>query len=266
MFRTLTNLLARRQAPCPAPSASVPPQSEPTPTRFDACAIQVSAHAVPQLRRVAGITRFDLTRLLAGGHCRSLRERAIGAGGTWATTPASRAALTTAPRELHLLVFDPEREAFFIAYAKADARASRLTITGVVGARDYEQAHWHLLPLAPYRELCAQAVASAQERTRILEAALGERDPRALPIVFALQSSKRTVWVEVRLRDGREKRLGVLPFALKQQRIADLPQLAAFWDWVQSRREGKTPIDRESVAAVRLLGQRDPLDLRIELA
>ena len=269
MFRILTNLLtnllARRQAPCPAPSAPVPP-SEPTPTRFDACAIQVGAHAVPQLRRVAGITQFDLTCLLAGGHCRSLRERAIGSTGIWATTPASRAALALVPRELHLLVFDPEREAFFIAYAKLDARATRLTVTGVVGARDYERSHWHLLPLALYRELCAQAIASAQERARILRAALGEREPRALPIVFALENSKRTVWVEITLRDGREKRLGVLPFALKQQRAADLPQLAAFWDWVQSRREGKAPIGRENVAAVRLLGQRDPFDLRIELA
>ena len=266
MFRPLTQLLARRQAPCPAPSAPVPSQSEPTPARFDACAIQVGAHAVPQLRRVAGITRLDLIELLAGGHCRSLRERAIGAGGAWATTPASRAALATVPRELHLLVFDPEREAFFIAYAKADALPARLTVTGVVGARDYEQSHWHLLPLALYRELCAQAIASAQERARILATALGERDPRALPIVFALENSKRAVWVEITLRDGREKRLGVLPFALKLQRAADLPGLAAFWDWVQSTREGKAPIDRESVAVVRLLGHRDPFDALIELA
>ncbi|OIQ78522.1 hypothetical protein GALL_397720 [mine drainage metagenome] len=132
-------------------------------------------------------------------------------GGAWATTPESRAALATVPRDLHLLVFDPEREAFFIVYAKADPLAARLTVTWVVGARDYERSHWHLLPVALYRELCAQSIASARERERILATALGERDPRALPIVFALENSKRAVWVEITLRDGREKRLGVLP-------------------------------------------------------
>lgn len=266
MFRTLTHLLTRRHPPCPAPSAPLPPQTESPLLRFDTYAIQVSDRAVPQLRRTAGITRFDLIELLTGGHFRSLRERAVGDSGAWAHTPQARAALSRISRDLHLLVFDPEREAFFIAYARADPLAARLTVTGVMCARQYEQAHWHLLPAALVQDLCAQSIACVDRRERILAAALGERDPQRLPIVFALQNGKRAVWVEITLRDGREKRIGVLPFALKQRCAAELPSLQAFWDWVQSTREGKAPIDRDGVAAVRLLGQRDPLDTLVDLA
>lgn len=265
MFRTLAHRLARRRSPTPALSTSVAPQSEPASPRLVADLIRVSGPAVPQLRRAAGITRFDLIELLASGHFRSLRERATSSTGAWAHSPEARAALTTVPRDLHLLVFDPEREAFVVAYAKTDPQARRLTVTRVVPARQYEQAHWHLLPIALYRELCASAIAGADRRERILATALGERDPNQLPILFALETSKRTVWVEIALRDGREKRIGLLPFALKQRRASDLPNQQAFWDWVQTQREGKAPIDPASVAAVRLLGYRDPYDTRIVL-
>lgn len=263
MFRPLTHLLARRVSPGPAPSAPVLPPSEPARFRFDR--IEVRDRAVPQLRRAAGITRFDLIELLAGGHFRSLRERAVGSTGAWANTAEARAALATVSRDLHLLVFDPEREAFVVAYAKADPQARRLTVTGVVAARQYEHAHWHLLPMALYRDLCAQSIADADRRERLLASALGERDLHQLPILFALETSKRAVWVELTRRDGGEKRIGLLPFALKQQRAADLPGLAPFWDWVQTQRAGKPPIDPASIAAVRLLGHRDPYDTRIVL-
>jgi hypothetical protein len=219
---------------------------------------------VLQLRQAAGIGRGDLVELLVNEHFRSLRERAIGDSGAWAHTPAARAMLATVSRDLHLLAFDPEREAFLMVYAKADPQAARLTVTGVVPAHQYEQAQWHLLPITLYRELCAQSVASSERCEGILAAALGERDARLLPIVFALENSKRAVWVELKLRDGREKRLGALPFALKQQRAEDLPSLTAFWDWVQSRREGKTLIDPADVASIRLVGNRDPFDRLIE--
>lgn len=232
--------------------------------RFDACAIQVSAHAVPQLRRVAGITQFDLIELLAGGHYRSLRERALSSSGAWARTPEACAALAGMARDLHLLVFDPEREAFCIAYAQADPGVRRLTVTGVVSAPDYEHAHRHLLPMALYRDLCA-SIPELERRERILATALGARDLEQLPLVFALENSKRDVWVEITLDDGREKRLGLLPFALKQERASDLPQLGAFWDWVQSTRVGKAPIAPDHVTAVRLLGWRDPYDVRLVL-
>jgi hypothetical protein len=273
MFRSLSSLipralgplLARRHLPCPAPSAPSQPQSAPTPPGFEAYRIQVSEPALPQLRQAAGLGRGDLVELLANGHFRSLRERAIGDSGAWAHTPVARAALSAVARDLHLLVFDPEREVFLMVYAKVDPQAARLTITGVVPARQYEQAQWHLLPIALYRALCAQSIASTERCEGILAATLGERDPRLLPLVFALENSKRAVWVELRLRDGREKRLGVLPFGLKQQRAEDLPELTAFWDWVHARREGKTPIPRADVAGVRLLGHRDPFDILIAL-
>lgn len=263
--RALGSLLTRRHLPCPAVSTPVATPSTHTPPDFSAYRILLSDPAVPQLRQAAGIGRGDLVELLVNGHFRSLRERAMGDAGAWAHAPGARAALSTVSRDLHLLVFDPEREVFLVVYAKADPQAARLTVTGVVPARQYEQAQWHLLPIALYRDLCAQSIASSDRCERILASALGERDPRLMPIVFALENSKRAVWVEIRLRDGREKRLGVLTFALKQQRAEDLPELAAFWDWVQSRREGKTPIHRADVAGVRLLGHRDPFDILIEL-
>ncbi|OIQ76505.1 hypothetical protein GALL_418140 [mine drainage metagenome] len=264
--RHLGHLLARRQSPCPAPSAPSQPQSAPTLPGFSSYHIHLSDPAALQLLQAAGIGRGDLVELLVNGHFRSVRERALGDSGAWAHTPQARAALSTVSRDLHLLVFDPEREVFLIAYAKADPQAARLTVTGVVPALQYEQAQWHLLPIALYRALCAQSIVSTERCECILAAALGERDPRLLPIVFALENSKRAVWVEIKLRDGREKRLGVLPFGLKQQRAADLPELAAFWDWVQSRREGKTPIHRSDVASLRLLGHRDPFDILVTLA
>ncbi len=264
--RVLVPLLARRHLPCPAPSTPLPPQAASSPLSFSAWRIRLSNSAVPQLRQAAGLGRGDLVELLVNGHFRSLRERAIGDSGAWAHTPAARALLCSVARDLHLLVFDPEREVFLMVYAKVDPQAARLTITGVVPARQYEQAQWHLLPVALYRELCAQSIASSERCERILAAELGERDPNLQPIVFALENSKRAVWVEIKLRDGREKRVGVLPFALKQHRAEDLPRLTAFWDWVQSRREGKTLIDPADVASIRLVGNRDPFDTLVTLA
>ena len=261
----MLSILARWFSSRAQPSASPCPPSLAQSTRFDAYTIQVSAHAVPQLRRAAGITRFDLIELLAGGHYRSLRERPIGAGGAWACTPEARAALAGVARDLHLLVFDPEREVFVVAYAKADPQAARLTVTWVVDARVYETARFKLLPLELYRALCAQAIASVAEQDRILVSALGARELDRLPLIYALQDGKRDVWVEITLDDGREKRLGLLPFALKQERASDLPQLGAFWDWVQSTRVGKAPIAPDHVTAVRLLGWRDPYDVRLVL-
>ena len=273
MFRSLSSLLpralgpllARRHLPCPASSAPLQQQAALSPLSFSAYRIRLSDPATFQLRQAAGLGRGDLVELLVNGHFRSLRERAIGDSGAWANTPAARAMLCSVARDLHLLVFDPEREVFLVVYAKADPQAARLTVTGVVSARQYEQAQWHLLPMTLYRELCAQSIASSERCERILAAELGERDPRLQPIVFALENSKRAVWVELKLRDGREKRIGVLPFALKRQRAEDLPRLTAFWDWVQSRRAGKTLIDPADVASIRLVGNRDPFDRLIEL-
>ena len=44
----------------------------------------------------------------------------MGDAGAWAHAPGARAALSTVSRDLHLLVFDPEREVFLVVYAKAD--------------------------------------------------------------------------------------------------------------------------------------------------
>lgn len=258
----MLSILSRLFSPAARQGAAPCPPSPAKPSRFDA--IRISTHAVPALRRAAGFTRFDLIELFANGHYRCLRARAIGSCGPWACTPEARAALAGVARELHLLVFDPEREAFFVAYAKADAQA-RLTVTGVVLARQYEHARWRLLPLQLYRALCAQAFADPVQQERILAAALGERDLDRLPLIYSLQDSKRDVWVEITLDDGREKRLGLLPFALKQERASDLPQLGAFWDWVQSTRVGKAPIAPDHVTALRLLGWRDPYDVRLVL-
>lgn len=255
--------LTAQPRPSPAPSAQAP--SSTTPIRLDADTLHVSAAAVPALRRAAGITRLDLIELLTNGHFRSLRERALFTGGPWACTPEARAALAGVARDLRLLVFDPEREAFVVAYAKADPQAARLTVTWVVSARVYETARFRLLPLELYRALCAQAIASAAEQERIVASALGERELDRLPLIYSLQDSKRDVWVEITLDDGREKRIGVLPFALKQQRASDLPQRGVFWDWVQSTRAGKAPIEPDHVIAVRLLGWRDPYDVRLVL-
>ena len=227
MFTAISGLVSRFRVP---QSAAMPVQipSAPQPAtavaRIEDFYIRVSEHVAPHLRQAAGITRFDLVELIANGHYRVLRERAIGSSGAWAVTSEARAALSGVARDLHLLVFDPEREALFVAYAKADPQAERLTVTRVLSARDYERSRWQLLSIDVCHNLCAQSIAAPQERERILTAALGDRDPDRLPIFFRLQNAQRAVWVEAIGRDGRERRLGILPFRFKTTPAGDLPR------------------------------------------
>jgi len=270
MFRTFSNFVSRLRAPHPAiMSASITPalQSVSASARIEDYYIRVSERAVPQIRQAAGITQFDLVELILNGHYRSLRERAIGSTGAWFSTSDARAALADTARDLHLLVFDPEREALVVAYAKADPQAERLTITRVVTARHYEHARWQLLPADVCQDLCAQSVRSPMQCERILRAALGDRNPDSLPIIFCIQNDKRAVWVEVIDRDGRERRMGILPFEFKKMAAAALPHLDAFWVWMQStRNEDDAPIDRSDILAVRFVAHNDPYEKTVTTA
>lgn len=269
MFRTFSNIVSRFRTPHPVimlASVSPPPQTTPAAARIEDYYIRVSERAVPQIRQAAGITQFDLVELILNGHYRSLRERAIGSTGAWMSTPEARAAMTDTARDVHLLVFDPEREALIVAYAKADPRADRLTITRVVTAQHYEQSRWQLIPIEVCRDLCAQSIPTPQQRDRILAAALGDRNPDHLPIIFSLQNDKRAVWVEMIMRDGSERRIGILPFALKKMAPTALIHLDAFWDWAQSTRDaGDSPVERDAVAAVRYVAYNDPFEKTIDM-
>jgi hypothetical protein len=267
MFHLLTSALLPLRRLRTAPAATPVPPANTSASRIDAYFIHIGDRIAPQLRQAAGITTGDLVELIANGRYCILCERAIGSHGAWATSADARAALAQTPRDIRLLVFDPERLAFFVVFATVDPDRERFTVTRVTTARHYEEVRWTLLPPDRYRCACAQSIAAPQERDRLVAAAIGERDPEALPILFALEDDKRLVWVELVMRDGHQKRLGILPFAFKKLRAADLPALDAFWTWMQTTPPAHdTPIDRDAVAAIRLVGQRDPYDVTLTLA
>jgi hypothetical protein len=242
----------------PAPSA---------PTDIRDYFIRISARAVPDLRRVAGIDASDLLALIQNGHWRSLRERSTNSSGAWAVTEQVRVDLAQTARDLHLLVFDPEREGLFVAYAKVDPRAERLTILRVVTAQQYEQMRWQLLPIDVCRALCASTVSCAQRLDRILRDALGDRDPMRMPILLSLQNDKRPVWVECIEHDRTERRMGILPFDLKKLAPEQLTDLQPFWDWMRSTRDNEDAlVDRSHLAAVRLVAYNDPFEIVVPVA
>jgi hypothetical protein len=264
MFHLFTSALLRFRA---APTATPVPPANTSASRIDAYSIHVGDRIAPQLRQAAGITVGDLMELIANGRYCILCERAIGSHGAWATTTDARAPLAQTPRDLRLLVFDPERMAFFVVFARVDPDRERFTVSRVTTARHFEAVRWTLLPPDRYRCACTKSIASPQECDRLVAEAIGERALDALPILFALQDDKRLVWVELVMRDGHQKRLGILPFAFKKLRAADLPALDGFWTWMQTTPPAHdTPIDRDAVAAIRLVGQRDPYDVTLTLA
>jgi hypothetical protein len=263
MFHLLTSILLRFRA---SPAATLAPPANTSSSRIDAYSIHVGDRIATQLRRAAGITVGDLVELIANGRYGTICERAVGSRLAWATTSDARVALAQTPRDLRLLVFDPERIAFFVVFAAVDPDRERFTVTRVTTARHYEEVRWKLLPPDLYRCACAKSIASLQERDRIVAAAIGERALDALPILFALEDDKRLVWVELVMRDGHQKRLGILPFEFKKQRATDLPSLDGFWTWMQTTPPAHdSPITRDAVAAIRLVGQRDPYDVTLTL-
>lgn len=267
MFHVFSTLMTRlRTQPSVMPSTSHEPPPASAVPRINDFYIRVRDLAVPQLRDAAGITSGDLAELIANGRYTTLRERAIGSNGPWAQSTEGISALAGVCRDLHLLVFDPEREAFIVVFAKADPEGERLTITRVTTAQHYETTRWHLLPIETYRQACATSVSDPLVRDRLL-ASLPGRDLDTLPVLFSLQNDKRMVWAELVMRDGRQRRLGLLPFDLRKLRATDLPSLDGFWDWAQSTpTAAESPIALEAVAAIRLIGQRDPYDVTVAMA
>lgn len=264
MFTAMSHFISRVGAKRPAVMSdltAIGPPRAPVAPRIQDYYIRVSERAVPQIRQTAGITQFDLIEIIANGHYRSLRERAVGSAGAWSITADACAALADVARDLHLLVFDPEREAFVVAYAKADPQAERMTITRVVTAQHYQQSRWQLLSFDLCQDLCAQSISSPQHRARILAEALGDRHPDNLPIIFLLQNDKRAVWVEMIGRDGQQRRIGLLPFEFKKMAARILPTRDDFWSWVQSTRDDEdSPIVRSSVAGLRFVAYNDPYE------
>jgi len=262
MRHLLPSILARF---LPAPAAKAQP-AKPALPDLNTFALRATGRVPAQLRQAAGITVGNLAELIANGHYGVIGERMIGSCGAWATSAHARAALAQTARDVRLLVFDPERQAFLVVFAAVDPDRERLTVTRVTTARHFEAVRWKLLPPDLYRCACARSIGSLQERDHIVAAVMGERDLNALPILFALQDDKRMVWVELVMRDGHQKRLGILPFEFKKQRAADLPALDTFWTWMQTTPPAHdTPIARDAVAAIRLIGQRDPYDVTLTL-